>query len=153
MPRLSQIRDSKYLKKDDVGGGIQATIFKFEEANVAMENQAEEMKWLVYFRDLEKPLVLNSTNAQAIAEIFGIDELNDSIGKKVVLYTDPGVQFAGKRVGGIRIRAAKAAKAAASAKGTKNPAPEPDDDDDEEETGGDPKDNWDNDAPFSPEPK
>lgn len=142
MPRLSDIRDSKYLKKDDVGGGIQATIFKFEEANVAMENQPPEMKWLVYFKELEKPLVLNSTNAQAIAEIFGIDELNDSIGKKVILYTDPNVSFAGKRVGGIRVKACKGKPAAA--KGTKNAAPEPGD----EEVGGDQASLTDDEIPF-----
>lgn len=95
---------SRFLKKEDVEPRKLVTITKLTEENVAPENQAAEVKWVMHFRELSKPLVLNSTNINACVQALGTDETDDWIGKQVVLYNDPNVSFGGKIVGGIRIR-------------------------------------------------
>jgi hypothetical protein len=107
MPKVSQMLESKYLKKDDVGEGVLATFRTFKHVNVAQEDQQADMKWVAYFNELEKPLVLNSTNIQVAAMALGSDNTDDWIGKQIVLYVDPNVSFGGKVVGGIRLRAPK----------------------------------------------
>lgn len=52
-------------------------------------------------------MVMNSTNLQLAAQALGSDDTDHWIGKQVVLYNDPSVQFQGKLIGGIRIRAPK----------------------------------------------
>ena len=112
MPKISEMRESKFLKKEDVGRGTLATIAGCKQYNVAMEGAAPEHKWCLTFQELEKPLVLNSTNIQLCAQICGSEDTDHWIGKRIVLYTDPNVSYAGKLVGGIRVRAPKANAAA-----------------------------------------
>lgn len=107
MPKISEMRESKFLKKEDVGRGTLVTIAGCQQHNVAMEGAAPEQKWALSFHELDKPLVLNSTNAQLCAQICHSDDTDDWTGKKIVLYTDPNVSYAGKLVGGIRVRAPK----------------------------------------------
>ncbi len=111
MPRVSDLKSSKFLKKEDVEQQVLVTIKKYEEMNVAMENQAPEMKWALYFNELDKPLILNQTNGMMIEVITGSDNFDDWIGKQIVLFDDPNVMFGGKMVGGIRVRMAKTATA------------------------------------------
>lgn len=107
MPKISEMRESKFLKKEDVGRGALGTITRCDQQNVAMEGAGQELKWCLHFAELEKPLVLNGTNIQLCAQICGSDDTDHWVGKKVVLYTDPTVMYAGKMVGGIRVRAPK----------------------------------------------
>ena len=107
MPRIVEMIESKFLKKEDVGGerGVLVTISGCQQANVAMQGADPEMKWTLAFAELDKPMVLNSTNIHMCAKACGSDNTDDWMGKKVVLYEDPNVSFGGKLVGGIRIRA------------------------------------------------
>lgn len=98
---------SKFLKKEDVDPPKLVTIKAMRQANVGMDDQPEELKWTVTFKELEKPMVLNSTNIQLIVKALGTDETDDWIGKQVVVYNDPNVSFGGKITGGVRIRAPK----------------------------------------------
>ena len=107
MPKTSEMRESKFLKQTDVGRGALATVDRCVQMNVAKEGADPEMKWCLTFTDLDKPLVLNSTNIQLCEKIFGSDDTDHWHGKRVVLYTDPNVSFQGKLVGGIRVRAPK----------------------------------------------
>ncbi len=107
MAKTSEMREGKFLKQTDVGRGALATIDRCVQMNVAKEGADPEMKWCLTFQELEKPLVLNSTNIQLCEKIFGSDETDDWHGKRIVLYTDPNVSFQGKLVGGIRVRAPK----------------------------------------------
>ena len=107
MPKISEMRESKFLKKEDVGRGVLATIASCQQHNVAMEGAAPDLKWTLSFQELDKPLVLNSTNIQLCAQICGSDDTDHWTGKRVVLYTDPNVSYAGKLVGGIRVRKPK----------------------------------------------
>lgn len=105
MPHISELRESKFLKKEDCGRGITVTISGCDQQNIAKEGAPAEMKWVLHFHEQEKPLVLNSTNGQIIAGIVGSEETDDWQGKKVTLYHDPNITFQGKLVGGIRVRA------------------------------------------------
>jgi hypothetical protein len=107
MPKANEMLKSKFLKKEDVGVGVLATIRGVSEENVAIEGADPELKWAMTFNELDKPLVLNSTNIHAVVAITGSDDSEDWIGKQIVLYNDPNVSFAGKMTGGIRIRAPK----------------------------------------------
>lgn len=107
MPKISEMRESKFLKKEDVGRGALGTIESCVQMNVAMEGAGQELKWCLTFHDIEKPLVLNSTNIQLCAQICGSEDTDHWIGKRIVLYTDPNVSFQGKLTGGIRVRAPK----------------------------------------------
>lgn len=107
MPRIGEMIESKFLKKEDVGGerGVLVTIANIGEVNVAQEGAEPVLKWALEFRELDKPMVLNKTNIQACAKACDSDNTDNWMGKQVVLYEDPNIQFAGKITGGIRVRA------------------------------------------------
>ncbi len=121
MPKTSEMRESKFMKKEDVGAGALMTIEGCEPHNVAKEGAPPESKWCLTFLEADKPLVLNSTNIQLCERIFNSDDTDDWIGKKIVLYTDPNVSYQGKVIGGIRVRAPKKTAQAPVAK----PVPAP----------------------------
>ncbi len=104
-PTVNDLKDSKFLKKEDVDPAVLVTIAGWDKVNVAMESQAEELKYVLTFQELPKPLVLNITNGMSIQDIAGTDDFDEWVGKKIVLFNDPNVSFAGKRTGGIRVRA------------------------------------------------
>lgn len=107
MPKTSEMRESKFLKKEDVGRGMQLTITGCIQKNVAKEGAEPEHKWCLTFKEEDKPLVLNSTNIQLVEQICGSDDTDYWVGKRIVAYTDPTISFGGKVVGGIRVRKPK----------------------------------------------
>lgn len=109
MPRVSDLKDSKFLTKADVEPPVVATIDGYEQVNVALESQAPELKWCLKFREGLKPMVLNWTNGQLIEQITGSDDFDRWIGQKIVLFNDKNISFAGKITGGIRVREMKSA--------------------------------------------
>ena len=118
MPNVNDLKTSKYLKKEDVDPPVVVTIKSYEQVNVGTDSQ-EELKWALSFNELPKPMVLNSTNGQLIANIvrnnYGVQnnagDFDNWIGKKVELWNDPSVGFAGRITGGIRVRPAATANA------------------------------------------
>ncbi len=122
MPLISQMKASKFLKRDEVGRGALFTIAEVREENIAKEGAPEELKWCIHFEETEKPLVANWTNLQLIAKVAGDENSDNWPGTKIVLYDDPNVGYAGKIVGGIRVRAPKPGATTKPAL-----APEPDD--------------------------
>ncbi len=104
MPRVHEMKSSKFLKREDVGEGIICTITGVTQENVAKEGVDPELKWCLHFVNLDKPLVLNSTNMTLIAKFLGSDNTDDWEGRKIILYDDPAVSFGGKLTGGIRVR-------------------------------------------------
>ena len=103
---INDMKESKYLKKSDVEPPIKVTITHLNQENLAMQGQPEELKWIINFT-AGKPLVLNSTNSQLIANALGSPETDDWKGKDIVLFNDPNVSFGGKLTGGVRARAVK----------------------------------------------
>lgn len=126
MASYKQFIDSKYLKQEDVGEtGVLATLRSIERKDVSAKDEPPQFKAVAYFAELEKPLVLNSTNLQLMAQIAGSDDTDEWIGKLFVLYVDPTISYNNKLVGGIRIRKPKP-----GAKPKPAPEPPPADDDD-----------------------
>jgi hypothetical protein len=124
MPNISVLKNSKFLSKGDVGKGLLLTIRGCEEMNVALASEPPEMKFCLSFDEHEKPMVLNSTKAQIIASICGSEETDDWAGHKIVVLTDPNVQFQGRVVGGLVVRAPRIAPAP-KPPGPPKPAPPP----------------------------
>ena len=75
--KIGQMMAGKYLKKEDCSPPMLVTVSHFEEENVAREDQPEDMKWVMYFKDNEKGLVMNSTNLQLAAIAFGTQETDE----------------------------------------------------------------------------
>lgn len=102
---INQIKQSRYLARADVGKGALLTCRQCVQEDVGLEGEPEKLRWVLYFNEAEKGLVLNSTNAQVIASFLGSEETDSWTGQKIVLFDDPSVSFGGKLVGGIRARA------------------------------------------------
>lgn len=117
---ISQLKQSRFLTRGDVGQGILVTIREIFQDNVAKEGAPEELRWCLQFDEHEKPMVLNSTNGQLIAGITKSEDTDHWVGHKIVLYDDPSISFGGKLVGGIRVRAPRGQAAKVVA-----PAPKP----------------------------
>lgn len=100
VPNISEVRESRFLKKEDCP--LTLTIARVSQENVGLEGK-EDLRWVLLFNETEKGMIINTTNAQIMADNFGSDEMDDWAGKKVHLYNDKNVMFAGKRVGGIRV--------------------------------------------------
>ncbi len=98
--RMSQAFPTKYIKAEDIGNHRPTVII----ADVKMEDVGDnEMKPVVYFHGKEKGMVLNKTNAEMIAHLYG-DETDAWRGQSVDLYTTM-VQFQGRPTLGLRVMA------------------------------------------------
>ncbi len=99
--KIHEMIESKFLKKEDAGEGILATIRGVEKRDVGTEAEPEQ-KWVLLLAEY-KPLVLNSTNLALLEKALGSDDTDDWTGKQIVLYNDENVSFGGKLTGGVRV--------------------------------------------------
>lgn len=105
MAKISEMLPSSYLKQSDFDeAGFIVTVATITHKNIARDDEAEELKWIVHFQEFEKGMVLNSTNINALAKACGSDDTDDWAGKQVVVYVDPNVSYGGKTIGGLRIK-------------------------------------------------
>ena len=123
MPTVDDLKESKYIIKKDVEPPITVTIKEYRQVNVALESQEPEMRWALWFYEHPKPFVLNVTNGELIAAVLGSRDFDHWKDKRITLYHDPTIMFAGKPVGGIRVQAPREVPQTNA-----NPAEEPPDD-------------------------
>src|SRR5262249_33315590 len=97
-------KKNRFLAKTDVGDGLVVTILDVTKENIASPGQPPEERVLLTLKGV-KPMTLNSTNARQISKIVGSQESDDWVGKKIELYNDEDVEFGGKTIGGLRVRA------------------------------------------------
>jgi hypothetical protein len=127
MGNYDKYKTSNYIQKTDIGRGILVTISHVEEKDVSMNDQPDEMKYVVHFMEDYKPWVPGISMLDMIHHIAQ-DTNTDHWGKEyrlehnlppvqITMYVDDTVQYRGKIVGGIRCRAPKAGYVA--------PEPEP----------------------------
>lgn len=109
MPKVSEMIQSKYLRKEDIDDEIVVTLK--DVSLESMPGDVGEQRWVLAFKELPKGLVLNSTTIRVLEKAFGADS-DDWVGKKAVLYVDPNVSFKGQIVGGLRLRPLKPSKPA-----------------------------------------
>ncbi len=109
--KISDTFPSNYLKAANLDGkNVRVTI-----SRVLVEEIGDDRKPVLYFKDKEKGMVLNKTNANNIAVLYG-DETSDWEGQDIVLFPAM-VDFQGKTVEAIRVRGLNPReKAAAAAK-------------------------------------
>ncbi len=100
--RVSDAFPSDYLKAADLRE--QNVLVVVDRAE--MKDIGDDHKPVLYFQGKEKGLVLNKTNANNIAMAHG-DDMDDWTGKEIVLFPAM-VDFQGKTVQAIRVRAARA---------------------------------------------
>ena len=102
-PNADDFLGGNYLKKEDIDGPMTATLTDVWSEAVL---NAGRKKLVVSFREFEKPLILNKTNIKRLARIFETGDTTCWRGP-VTLYVEAGVEYAGRVVGGIRVRPAK----------------------------------------------
>lgn len=96
--RIGQAFPSNYLKASDLEeDGLVVTI-----SGVKMEDIGDDNKPVAYFTGMDKGLVLNKTNAEAITQVVGTDETDDWTGRRIKLYPTT-TSFQGKPVECIRV--------------------------------------------------
>lgn len=106
--RISELHPSKYVAEADLGGKPRVMVMRdlgFEEVG-----QNKDRKPVLYFEKAQKGLVLNKTNTNKIAGIYGADT-DDWMGHPIELYPSE-TDFQGETVPCIRVRAPKGTGAA-----------------------------------------
>jgi hypothetical protein len=123
---MANINDtfSKAWKAADLDEPKVFTISEVESTKIGGER-----KLVVSFKESARDLICNKTNAKVIALGYG-DETDAWIGKKIQIYNDPNVEYAGEKVGGIRVRTPKGAAPEPPADFDDGPPPISDFDDD-----------------------
>ncbi len=100
---INTVFPSKYLKADELPIETDMVVTIKEVVLEDLGNEAKkETKPIVYFRECEKGLPCNKTNANTIAGMYGPDT-DGWIGKKVGLFPTE-VDFQGKQTLAIRVR-------------------------------------------------
>jgi len=122
MPRIGDMRVSKFLKRSDLGEDDERTftVSGISEENAGTADQ-EQIKWALNFKETDKPMILNWTNMQMMEKVTGSDLTDDWEGKRITVWFDESVQFKGEMKGGLRIKRA--------GKGKPDESPIPNDDD------------------------
>ena len=83
--RISETYPSKYLKATDLGGQDRVVRIRACVQEELGQGSEKEVKPVLYFDGREKGLVLNKTNATAIAEDYG-DDTDAWVGRPIVLF-------------------------------------------------------------------
>lgn len=104
--KTSELTASKYLKKDDFPEPRILTVKDVTKENVSLPTQPKKERGVMFFRELEKGMVLNTTNLKRAEKALGSDDTDDWVGKKICVYFDENVEFGGELVGGLRVRPA-----------------------------------------------
>ena len=100
---VKEMFPSRYLKADDLDGREFTLAIRGVEKEEIGKPPDKEDKWVLYFRSAKKGLILNRTNAMAIAELYG-EETSGWVGKRVTLYS-ARVKAFGKWYDVVRVRA------------------------------------------------
>lgn len=111
---FDQMKSSPYLAwTDTTEEGEVVTIQHYESVELTKQNpqpneQKIEIKWVIYFEERDKGMILNKTNRERLKAIF--NGVQDSIGQEVVLYYEEGITTpSGGVVNGLRLRRVKKA--------------------------------------------
>ena len=102
MPKVTEMFGGAFLKADDLQGKRVTVTITDVRQELLRGDHGEEEKWVVSFEGKEKRLVLNKTNANAIAATLGHDDTDEWIGQQIKLYPAM-VDFQGRQVAAIRV--------------------------------------------------
>lgn len=91
------------LKASDLQGSARKVKIASYEIREFDNNGQKQKRAVLAFEGKDKGLVVNKTNAQIIAQNAGSEDLDDWIGKEIILYPTK-VDFSGNMVDAIRIK-------------------------------------------------
>ena len=83
---------------------IIVTITKSAQEKVTGQQGRKEDCFVVYFKEFDKGMILNRTNAKAIEKVAGSGLIEDWMGVQIILYVEKGVKAFGDVVDALRIR-------------------------------------------------
>jgi hypothetical protein len=83
---------------------IVVTVSKLSQEKVTGQQGRKEDCFVVYFKEFDKGMILNRTNARAIEKVSGSGLVEDWVGVQVTLYVEKGVKAFGDVVDALRIR-------------------------------------------------
>lgn len=95
--KTSQMIQSKFLKKDDFPSPEVLTIRGCQIEEVGKGDS----RWVVYFQEKTKGIVLNVTKIKQLESGFG-DDTDHWVGKRIKVSNDPTVMMGTQVVGGIK---------------------------------------------------
>jgi len=105
MPDYSNLYQSLFNADSVKDGDMDLTIVHAEPKELGRGDGPKEKKLVLYFEEDPRGFVLNKTNFTALGELLGTTETDDWKGAKIQLFFDPTVTYAGKRRGGVGVRA------------------------------------------------
>lgn len=73
-------------------------------AKVTGQSGRKEDCFVVFFTEMDKPMILNRTNAKAIEKVSGSGLVENWVGTRVTLFVEKGVKAFGDVVDALRIR-------------------------------------------------
>ncbi len=88
-----------YLRQEDFSQPVVATI---THAQAEQFPGQRRKKLAIVLLGYDKPLILNSTNRNTLKEQLG-NRVSEWIGKKISVYVDRTIVYAGRQTGGIRV--------------------------------------------------
>lgn len=105
--KLSQMFPRRFATGEDLQGkAVTLTIDRVSGEKMRPQAGAPEVeKWVLYFVETKKGVVLNRTLALQVARCLGSEETEDWKGQRITLYPEP-MTVAGKPRIAIRARAA-----------------------------------------------
>lgn len=95
--KTSQMIQSKFLKKEDFPTPTVMTMRAVQMEKVGQTDQ----RWVLYFNENAKGIVLNATKIKQLEATFG-DDTDRWIGRKIKVMNDPTVMMGHQVVGGIK---------------------------------------------------
>jgi|TARA_Y100000310_G_C20386959_1_gene670892 hypothetical protein len=115
-----KITTGNYLKSSELTEEGETFVIEkvLEEPLTNKDGTPGEEKFILYLED-SKPLVLNKTNINRVVAAFGSNDADDWVGKSIIAYCDPTIEFGSEIVGGIRLRAVPKSASKGKKKNTK----------------------------------
>lgn len=114
--KTNDVYAGNFLKADSLkgdGGNYNTMRLTIHGARMHKFDDGTE-QIVIGFKEDGRELGLNKTNAAAIEEITGSNDTDDWEGKRVEIYVDKNVMYAGKKIPAIRVRALDSAPASSA---------------------------------------
>jgi hypothetical protein len=99
--KASDMFPSKYLKASDADTDLTLTISRIAPEIMKSRDGQDEEKYVLYFSDAEKGMVLNKTNKNTLVDLYG-EETDEWVGKKIIL-TSVDVDAFGETAAALRV--------------------------------------------------
>jgi len=120
---LKAMYGGRMLSTDDIGDRkIRTKIQKVRKEELRKDDGTKRWRLVLSLASLDKPLAVNATIKDVLVAALGRVPAN-WVGASVGIFVDPNVMYAGKRVGGIRLRVLEPVQA--KPKPVPKPAPVP----------------------------